>query len=228
MFVFVFFCIFICLYICICIFISVCICEQQCSLLLRLSGSHKTQAAENQPRTLFPENQRQPLFRHFANYHRDSVHKLLVFLSPNRLFYGWIKKISLRQKANEARKTKEGQKTKGKRKGKFKWEEKRNELCETWEWRSRVKNLQIRSLFMFWMIPQLSSSFVLLPIFNCAFSNHQAPVEPKLVQRLMRVKPRVLQMYCLSLSNAGKSRRGKDPHSRQNRPNSLELEQPGN
>ena len=61
--------------------------QQHSLLLLRLDGSHKTQSAENQPRRLFPENQRQPLFRHFANYHRDSVHKLPLFLSSNRLFY---------------------------------------------------------------------------------------------------------------------------------------------
>ena len=79
LFVFIFVFVFV-----ICTCISLCVCSWAAVFTPSQDlGSHKTQAAENQPRTLFPENQRQPLFRHFANYHRDSVHKLPLFLSPN-------------------------------------------------------------------------------------------------------------------------------------------------
>ena len=129
--------------------------------------SHKRQAAENQPRTLFPENQRQPLFRHFANYHRDSVHKLQLFLSLNQLF--------TYQKDFSSSEIKRGGKDKEEKLKIRNWVKL---LKKCWLYSSNV----VWKTLMFQMIPESGCSFVLSQfIFNCAFSNHQDTVQLKLV-----------------------------------------------
>ena len=161
--------------------------------------SHKRQAAENQPRTLFPENQRQPLFRHFANYHRDSVHKLHLFLSLNQLF--------TYQKDFSSSEIKRGGKDKEEKLKIRNWVKL---LKKCWLYSSNLKNSYVSNDSWIGYCHNLSL-IVLFPIIRILFNSNLC--------RLMGVKPLVLQMYCVSLSNASKSGRGKDPETWQNRLN---------
>ena len=163
--------------------------------------SHKRQAAENQPRTLFPENQRQPLFRHFANYHRDSVHKLQLFLSLNQLF--------TYQKDFSSSEIKRGGKDKEEKLNFRNWVELLKKML-TLELKCGLKNSYVSNDSWIGYCHNLSL-IVLFPIIRILFNSNLC--------RLMGVKPLVLQMYCVSLSNASKSGRGKDPETWQNRLN---------
>ena len=163
--------------------------------------SHKRQAAENQPRTLFPENQRQPLFRHFANYHRDSVHKLHLFLSLNQLF--------TYQKDFSSSEIKRGGKDKEEKLNFRNWVELLKKML-TLELKCGLKNSYVSNDSWIGDCHNLSL-IVLFPIIRILFNSNLC--------RLMGVKPLVLQMYCVSLSNASKSGRGKDPETWQNRLN---------
>ena len=163
--------------------------------------SHKRQAAENQPRTLFPENQRQPLFRHFANYHRDSVHKLQLFLSLNQLF--------TYQKDFSSSEIKRGGKDKEEKLNFRNWVELLKKML-TLELKCGLKNSYVSNDSWIGDCHNLSL-IVLFPIIRILFNSNLC--------RLMGVKPLVLQMYCVSLSNASKSGRGKDPETWQNRLN---------
>ena len=165
--------------------------------------SHKRQAAENQPRTLFPENQRQPLFRHFANYHRDSVHKLQLFLSLNQLF--------TYQKDFSSSEIKRGGKDKEEKLNFRNWVELLKKML-TLELKCGLKNSYVSISNDSWIgYCHNLSLIVLFPIIRILFNSNLC--------RLMGVKPLVLQMYCVSLSNASKSGRGKDPETWQNRLN---------
>ena len=175
--------------------------QQHSLLLLRLDGSHKTQSAENQPRRLFPENQRQPLFRHFANYHRDSVHKLQLFLSLNQLF--------TYQKDFSSSEIKRGGKDKEEKLKIRNWVEQLKKML-TLQLKCGLKNSYVSNDSWIGYCHNLSL-IVLFPIIRILFNSNLC--------RLMGVKPLVLQMYCVSLSNASKSGRGKDPETWQNRLN---------
>ena len=163
--------------------------------------SHKRQAAENQPRTLFPENQRQPLFRHFANYHRDSVHKLQLFLSLNQLF--------TYQKDFSSSEIKRGGKDKEEKLKIRNWVKQLKKML-TLQLKCGLKNSYVSNDSWIGYCHNLSL-IVLFPIIRILFNSNLC--------RLMGVKPLVLQMYCVSLSNASKSGRGKDPETWQNRLN---------
>ena len=163
--------------------------------------SHKRQAAENQPRTLFPENQRQPLFRHFANYHRDSVHKLHLFLSLNQLF--------TYQKDFSSSEIKRGGKDKEEKLNIRNWVQLLKKMLIL-QLKCGLKNSYVSNDSWIGYCHNLSL-IVLFPIIRILFNSNLC--------RLMGVKPLVLQMYCVSLSNASKSGRGKDPETWQNRLN---------
>ena len=163
--------------------------------------SHKRQAAENQPRTLFPENQRQPLFRHFANYHRDSVHKLQLFLSLNQLF--------TYQKDFSSSEIKRGGKDKEEKLNIRNWVQLLKKMLIL-QLKCGLKNSYVSNDSWIGYCHNLSL-IVLFPIIRILFNSNLC--------RLMGVKPLVLQMYCVSLSNASKSGRGKDPETWQNRLN---------
>ena len=163
--------------------------------------SHKRQAAENQPRTLFPENQRQPLFRHFANYHRDSVHKLHLFLSLNQLF--------TYQKDFSSSEIKRGGKDKEEKLNIRNWVQLLKKMLIL-QLKCGLKNSYVSNDSWIGDCHNLSL-IVLFPIIRILFNSNLC--------RLMGVKPLVLQMYCVSLSNASKSGRGKDPETWQNRLN---------